>query len=401
MSTDSSSPPAASAARGPRPANAPDEGLARDLAVLRGEARPDATGRPRRRRRWPWIVGLLAFLGVGWIVWGRLTAPPEVDLVTVAWRDVGSPPVLLSASGYLEAHRQITLSSKAQGKIVEMSVAENQQVVVGDLVARLESDEARANLSLARAEFADATRELRRLERLQQRGAASQAELDRTRTQRDVAAARRDLAQVAYDNRTIVAPIDGTVIRKIRDVGEFLTIGVTAEGDPGTAVVTLADLSSLEVSLEVGETEIRKVALGGVALVTPEAMPRRRYLADVVEIAAMADRQKGVVPVTVRIREPERELLPEMSAKVSFLEAEPSAPIEVRRAVPISSVVERGGRRVVFSVEDGRVTAATVTGRETEDGFFVIDEGPEEGTPLVEAPPPSLGDGDPVALPAS
>ena len=109
------------------------------------------------------------------------------------------------------------------------------------------------------------------------------------------------------------------MIRKIRDVGEFLTIGVTAEGDPGTAVVTLADLSAIEVTLDVGESEIRKVALGAIALVTPEAMPRQRYLADVIEIAAMADRQKGVVPVKVRIRAPDRSLLPEMSAKVSFL----------------------------------------------------------------------------------
>ena len=105
--------------------------------------------------------------------------------------------------------------------------------------------------------------------------------------------AQRDLARVALDNREIRAPIDGTVIRKIRDVGEFLTIGVNAEGDPGTAVVTLADLSAIEVALEVGESEIRKVALGAVALVTPEAMPRQRYLADVIEIAAMADRAEG------------------------------------------------------------------------------------------------------------
>ena len=166
-------------------------------------------------------------------------------------------------------------------------------------------------------------------------------------------------------------------------------------------MVTLADLSSLEVALEVGETEIRKVSLGGVALVTPEAMPRRRYLADVVEIAAMADRQKGVVPVTVRIREPDRDLLPEMSAKVSFLEAEPAGPIEVLRAVPSEAVVQRGGQSVVFQVEDDQVSQVAVVGRTTEDAFFVLEEGPEEGTPLVAEPPPGLDDGDPVALPSS
>lgn len=382
----------------PRPL---ESALARDLAVLRGEARAPGPerGEARRRRRRIWIGTALVVLALAtaaaWRVWSR---PPEVTLVTVAWRDAGAPPVLLSASGYLKAHRQITLSSKAQGKIVEMPVAENQRVAKGDLVARLESDEARAQLALAEAEHADAVRELERVENLRGRGAASQAVADRAQTREQVARAQRELARVALDNREIRAPIDGTVIRRIRDVGEFLTIGVTAEGDPGTAVVTLADLSAIEVTLDVGESEIRKVALGAIALVTPEAMPRERYLADVIEIAAMADRSKGVVPVKVRIRAPDRTLLPEMSAKVSFLASEPTGAIEVLRAVPASAVVTRGEARVVFAVDANRATAVPVSGRDLGDGFFALEQGPEEGTPLVERPPERLRDGGAVRL---
>jgi RND family efflux transporter MFP subunit len=319
----------------------------------------------------------------------------------VAWRDVGAPAVVLSASGYLQAHRQITVSSKAQGKIVQMAVEENQHVKAGDLIARLESDEPRAQLALAQAEHNDAVRALRRVESLRGGGVNSQADLDKAQTREEVARAQRDVARVALDNREIRAPIDGTVIRRIRDVGEFLTIGVNAEGDPGTAVATLADLSAIEVSLEVGESEIRKVVLGGVALVTPEALPRQRYLADVIEIAAMADRQKGVVPVKVRIRKPERALLPEMSAKVSFLATEPSAPIEVRRAVPATAVTTRDGQRVVFTVADDKLKAVRVTGREQGDGFFTLDDGPDEGTPVVERATDELRDGAAVRLAAA
>jgi RND family efflux transporter MFP subunit len=381
----------------PRPV---EDALERDLAVLRGEAsgpRSDERGTRRRRRLWG-AAALAALAIAAGLAWRGLGAPPEVSLVTVAWRDFGAPEVVLSASGYLEAHRQITVSSRAQGKIVEMPVEESQRVAAGDLIARVESDEARASLALASAEYADAQRELARVAQLHQRGAASQADLERASTQRDVARARRDLAQVAFANHEIRAPIDGTVIRKIRDVGEFLTIGVSAEGDPGTAVATLADLSSIEVALEVGETEIGDVALGGVALVTPEAMPRKRYLADVVEIAAMADRQKGIVPVTVRIREPERALLPDMSAKVAFLAAEPDGPIEVKPALPVGAVAERDGARVVFGIDGERVEALAVSGADAGDGFFALTEGPEVGTPVVEDPPPGLRDGDAVRL---
>jgi HlyD family secretion protein len=381
-----------------------ESAIARDLAVLRGEVRAPNPERiaARRRRRRIWIgVALAALALAGAAVWRSFRGPPEVTLVTVAWRDVGAPPVVLSASGYLKAHRQITVSSKAQGKIVEMAVAENQRVRTGDLIARLESDEARAQLALADAEHADAARELKRAENMRGSGAASQATLDRAQTRFEVSGAQRDLARVALDNREIRAPIDGTVIRRIRDVGEFLTIGVTAEGDPGTAVVTLADLSALEVSLDVGESEIRKVALGTAALVTPEAMPRQRYLADVIEIAAMADRQKGVVPVKVRIRTPDRTLLPEMSAKVSFLAAEPTGAIEVMRAVPASAVAQRGAARVVFTIDDNRAKEVPVKGRALDDGFFALEEGPDEGTPVIEHASDALRDGAAVKLAAA
>jgi RND family efflux transporter MFP subunit len=385
----------------PRPL---ESALARDLAVLRGEARAPGPerGEARRRRVSNWIWVLLVVLAIAAAAaWRALSRPPEVTLVTVAWRDVGAPPVLLSASGYLEARRQITVSSMAQGKIVEMAVQENDRVKQGDLIARIETEEVLAQLALAEAQYADAARELERVQKLSGRGVASDAQRDSAQTQHDVARAQRDVARVALDHREVRAPIDGTVIRKIRDVGEFLTIGVTAEGDPGTAVVTLADLSAIEVALDVGESEIRKVQLGAVALVTPEAMPRNRYLADVIEIAAMADRVKGVVPVKVRIRTPDPALLPEMSAKVSFLAEEPSGPIEVLRAVPETAVVQRGDRQVVFTVEENRAAAVTVTGRSLGDGYFALEEGPSEGTPLVEHPPERLSDGDAVRLAAA
>lgn len=371
--------------------------LVRDLESLRLVEHPLAPGLaapPQRRRgRWLAVVSVLLVALAAWLGWHRLSQPQEVELVAVALREIGAPPAVLTASGYIEARRQITVSSKAQGKIVEMPVEENSRVRKGDLIARLEDDEQRASLALAEAEFADAQRELARKQELRVRGSASQGDLDRTQTAFDVARARRDLARVLVENTVLRAPIDGTVIRKLRDLGEFLTIGVTAEGNPGTAVVTLADLGSLDVALEIGESEIRKIQVGAVALVTPEALRERRYLADVVEVAAMANREKGVVPVKVHIRRPDPELLPDMTAKVAFLERAPDAPIEVAPALPESAVVTRDGIAMVFLVEDERVRAAAVKTRPAGDGMLTLLEGPPEGSYVVSAPPASLADG--------
>jgi RND family efflux transporter MFP subunit len=377
-----------------------DAALARDLERLRGDA-VEVAAAPRRRGRRALAFALLAAAALavaGALAARRLLAPPEVALVAVATRDLGVPEVVLSASGYVEPHRQITVSSKAQGKIVEMPVEANQRVRAGDLIARLESDEQRAALRLADAEVADAKRELVRTRELAERGSASEAALERAETTFAVAEARRELAQAALANTVLRAPFDGTVIRKIRDVGEFLTIGVSAGGDPGTAVVVLADLSSLHVALEIGESELGRIALGAPALVYPEALPERRYLADVSEIASMANRQKGVVPVEVRIRQPDRELLPDLSARVSFLAREPAGPIEVALALPESAVVERDGSRFVFALEDERVRRVPVATRPADDGFVALRQGPAVGTFVVDDPPAGLADGSRVRV---
>jgi HlyD family secretion protein len=374
--------------------------LARDLEVLRGGARAGTGAHPPRRRRGLGLalVGVLALLVAGYAGLRAAWRPAEVSLVVVTRRDVGVPPVALSASGYLVAKRQITVSSRAQGKIVEMPVAENQRVAAGDLIARIESDEQRASLALAQAQYADAERELRRSRQLHAQGTLAQAALDAAETADRVARARLDLARVALANTVLRAPIDGTVIRKIRDEGEFLTLGVTAEGDPGTAVVTLADLSAVDVSLEIDETQIGKIRLGAPALVTPEALPDRNYVADVSEIAAMADRQKGVVPVKVRIRAPDRQLLPDMTAKVRFLEREPEGRIEVLPALPATAVVLRDGAPVVFVARDDAVQSVPVRTRPIGDGAVALLEGPDLGTYVVEVPPPGLASGDPIRV---
>ena len=117
----------------------------------------------------------------------------------------------------------------------------------------------------------------------------------------------------------------------------------------------------------------------------------------------MADREKGVVPVKVRIREPDRALLPEMSAKVSFL----AERADRRRSrccarCPRAPSSRAAIARVVFTVDENRATRrARVGPRPLGDGFFALDEGPEEGTPLVERPPERLRDGGAVRLAAA
>jgi hypothetical protein len=198
----------------------------------------------------------------------------------------------------------------------------------------------------------------------------------------------------------------------------MVTLGVTAEGASGTAIVTLADLDPLHVALEINEAEIGKLGVGMVALLTPEGRPDRRYVSDLVEIAVRADRSKGVVPARVRIRDGDAALLPNMTVSVRFLREPPREQIRVQPSVPRSALLRRDGRSYVFVVEDGVVqevpvviarrrypaqsaegvafsATADVAARPSED-FVALLDGPREGAYVVDSPPAALATGTAV-----
>jgi len=152
------------------------------------------------------------------------------------------------------------------------------------------------------------------------------------------------------------------------------------------------------VDLEINETEVHKVAAGNVALVAPEALRERRYLADVTEIAATANRQKGMVSVRLKIRAPDATLKPDLTASVSFLAAEPKGEINLMPAVPSTAVVQRDGTQAVFTVEDDTVALTAVQARNDGEGFAALLRGPQEGTYVVDNPPAELRPGQKVRI---
>jgi len=387
-----------------------------DLARLRSGMRDAPRAARRRWGRWILAVALLAAAAAYAVRNDLWSEPPNVQVVVVTQRELGLPPVVLSAVGYVVPEREITVAAAIQGRLVEMPVAENQTVAAGGLLARLESREAQANLALAETARSEAERELQLVRELVEVGVRTRVELDRARTAFEQADARLRLARTALENTVLRAPFEGTVIRKLRDVGELLTLGVTAQGDPGTAIAVLADLDPLYVALEINEAEIRKLSEGMVALVAPEAQPDRRYLGDLVEIAARADRNKGVVAARVRIRDADAELLPNMTVAVRFVRQAPSGEIVARPSLPRSALTRRDGRDVVFVVEDERVEPVAVRldprveSRKTEEfafsavvsapgdpvEFVALLEGPGEGAYVVDSPPATLRAGSAV-----
>ena len=154
-------------------------------------------------------------------------------------------------------------------------------------------------------------------------------------------------------NTVIRAPFSGTVVRKMAEVGESVAPippGVNISTASG-AIVALADLATLEMEADVNEANVAKLIEGQPAEITVEAFPDRKYKAVLRQVIPTADRTKATVLTKVTLSDKDKDLKPEMSAKVTFLEPQRAeAPVAVDAApakpvilVPQSAVVNRDG----------------------------------------------------------
>jgi RND family efflux transporter MFP subunit len=324
----------------------------------------------------------------------------------------------VTANGYVVARTRASVSSKVPGRLAYLGVSEGSPVRRGQVIARLENadyqaqvTQAEANLASVRAQLVEAQadrdqqeREARRLRdiRAQNPQLVSQQEVDaaETRAARADARARSAAASVSaaeaalryarvnLENTEIRAPFTGTVLRKEAEVGEVVAPSVGGGLTRG-AVVTMADLASLEVEVDVNEAYIARVRGGQPARIILEAYPDTSFAGRVRQVVPTADRQRATVQVKVAIVDRDPRILPEMGARVDFLEpaaAGAGAPVAAqapRIRVPVAAVREQGGQSVVWVVRDGRLDSRVVQAGPASGGFREIRSGLSGGELLM------------------
>ena len=348
-----------------------------DLARLRIDR--ELLARPRRRRRWKWIViALIAIASAAW--WLMRPRTVAVQTASVVTTYPSQQYVLLNATGYVVPQRKAALASKATGRLEWLGVAEGSRVKAGQVVARLENrdvvaqaqtasanvNSARARLAQAEADARDAERQMRRDQELFDKGFVSIAALDTSKARADrtaaavvdarasIAAAQATArnAQVGVDYTEIRAPFDGIILSKSANVGDMITPFSNASESKG-AVVTLADMSSLEVEADVSESSVARIQIGQPCEITLDALPDMRFRGRIGRMVPTVDRAKATVMTKVQFEKIDPRVLPEMSAKVAFLSREVSAADQQPlTAVNGDAIVTRGDRAVVFAVRN-------------------------------------------------
>jgi RND family efflux transporter MFP subunit len=200
-------------------------------------------------------------------------------------------------------------------------------------------------------------------------------------------------AEVNAGYAEIRAPFDGVVLTKDADVGDMVS-PAGAAANARAAVVTMADPASLLIEADISETSLPKVRVGQPCEVQLDALPDARFPAVVHMIVPTADRAKGTVLAKVRLTALDPRILPEMSAKVAFLERPVTAGETVARvAVSPLAVTERGGSPTVFLLRDGRAAAVAVTVGAKLGDLVEIDAGLAGGERAILDPPSRLRDG--------
>lgn len=381
----------------------------------------------RRRARVYWgAVLLLVLLLVILFFSGVLRPAASVEIVSVQQTYPSQGFTLLNASGYVVAQRKAAVASKATGRLVWLGVEEGSRVRRGEVLARIENDDvlagqsqAAANLNSthaaleqAQAELHDAERSFARFKALLAEGIVSRADYDaaqaRYRKARAAvggaeaniraATAALDAATVAVEFTLIRAPFDAVVLTKNADVGDIVT-PLGAAADAKAAVVTIADMSSLQAEVDVSESNLEQVKVGQPCEIQLDAFPDLRFRGVVHMIVPTADRSKATVLVKVRFVDFDERILPEMSAKVAFLSRSVAAGEQKSRTtVNPAAVVKRNGRTVVFLVEDKRVVATPVDlGAKLGDQVEVL-RGVKAGDRVVVRPGDKLRDGSRIAI---
>src|SRR6266704_2716318 len=291
----------------------------------------------------------------------------------------------VTANGYVVARTRASVSSKVPGRLVYLGVSEGSDVRSGDVIARLDNADyeaqvtqaqagvanARAQLIEAQAERDQLQREARRIQDIRAQNAqlVSQQDVDASESRAaqadararaaaariEAAEAAQRFAQASLENTLIRAPFSGTVLRKEAEVGEVVAPSVGGGLTRG-AVVTMADLRTLEVEVDVNEAYIARVHHGQPAKITLDAYPDTAFGGQVRQVVPTADRQRATVQVKVSILDHDPRILPEMGAKVEFLEdAAPAATAARRITVPAAAVRSENGRAVVWVVRNDRV----------------------------------------------
>lgn len=362
-------------------------------------------------------VAIVALLSLAAVLGStRSTRGVEVRIDSVGTRDLVAT---VTASGNVRARRKVDISSDVSARVAQLLVQEGEDVARGQVLLRLDPsryqaalDRSQANLNASQAQVAQARANLLRAQRQAERMISLRARDSLLVSRQDVENAETDLdvqqslvdaavfgvnqAQAALEeaqdqlSKTIIrAPMSGRVTRLNVEEGETVIVGTM--NNPGSLILTVSDLSVMEVVLEVDETDVPEISLGDSAMVDLDAFPDQPFPGRVTEIGNSAIRPPSQVAgtgqtptidfeVVVTLEDPAAELRPDLSATAEVVTDTRTDQL----AIPIIALTVRDEDAADGEDGSGEETADRNGGQapESVEGVFVVRDGIAIFTPV-------------------
>ncbi len=384
-------------------------------AALLNQLRIDRSDEPQEsgNRGFLWAgIALAVVLLAGAGYWFLKPSGIPIQVATarqIVGASVSRGASTLDASGYIIARRQATVSSKVTGKVMEVLIEEGQRVGKDQIIARLDDSNYRMAYEQAKAQLAQAHANAhaakvaldnarpifeRNKKQLEQGVISAQtfdtakAAYDASETALSVAQRAEEVAQAVLGtaqqnlaDTVIRAPYAGVVTVRAAQAGEMVSPISAGGGFTRTGIGTIVDMDSLELEVDVSENFINRVRPQQPATVKLNAYPDWEIPAEVIAVIPTADRAKATVKVRIGFKVKDARILPEMGARVSFLDDSKPTNSTVTSAAPavvvppeaVQAAESGGDTGVVFVVNDKIVERRAVRlGAKTNDGQVVL-----------------------------
>lgn len=286
-------------------------------------------------------------------------APVPVEVATLSRGDVFAA---YAGTASLEALREATVVAKVGGEVREIRVEEGDVVREGAVLAQLDGDRLRLQLEQSRANMAKLERDYRRNVELHEKGIVAAGAFENIKYELDALKAAYELAKLEYDYTTIRAPISGIISERMIKVGNTI--------DASTPTFRLTALEPLVAYLFVPEREFGKIQPKQRVEIFVDALPSRRFSADVTRISPTVDPATGTFKVTVEVSDEQGMLKPGMFGRFSIVYDDQRDQL----LVPRNAVLETEAGDSVFVVEDGVAKRTNITtGYEWQQNVAVLD----------------------------
>ena len=287
---------------------------------------------------------------------------------------------VVAATGTIKAVNSVDISSKITAQIKEVKVKENEQVTAGQVLVILKDTGLQAQVTQAQERLSNAAVKYQRTTRLTSIGGSSKEQLDNASMDYNIAQANYDEVMSNLNETIIVSPINGSVIGKPLSAGEMVAQGVN---NP-TVILTVADMSKMQIEANIDQTDIGKIALGQKVTFTVDSYPGKEFSGMVTTISRKATVSGNVTyyPVTIDVTNAENLLNPGMVARVSVITSESKGVL----TLPLSAIrSDKTGKYVVVAGSNGQTQNVPVTTGNTGDDRVEIISGINEGDKVVIA----------------